>query len=67
MAPATIRQLPKASMKPLTTQLSAVALPPSVRPMAGVATAAPVKDSGRISPAMQTAASTSQRLACCGC
>jgi hypothetical protein len=32
--------------------------------MAGSATAAPVKDSGRTSPARHTAASTSQRPAC---
>ena len=57
-APAAIRQLPKVSMKALVTQLRAIGLPPSVRLIAGKATAGPVKVRGIAAAAQQTATST---------
>ena len=57
-APAAIRLLPKVNMKALVTQLSAIGLPPSVRLIAGRATAGPVKVRGMAAAAQQTAIRT---------
>ena len=46
-------------MKALVTQLSAIGLPPSALPMAGSATAGPVKVSGIAAAARQMERSTS--------
>jgi DNA-binding transcriptional LysR family regulator len=55
IAPAAMSVLPKASMKALVIHLSSIGLPASAAPMAGVATAGPVKLSGIENAASSTA------------
>jgi hypothetical protein len=57
-APAAMSRLPNVSMNALVIQVSAAALPPRSRPIAGVAMAPPEKLKGSVRAARQTANST---------